>query len=294
MEECVMKRIAILGCENSHADAFLKFINGKEEFSDIEVVGVYSNEREAAEKLKEKFGVPVMEDYADAVGKIDGLIITARHGDNHCKYAMPYIDSGIPMFIDKPVTVSEEDALKLVRALIEKNVRVCGGSSLKHDLIVAQLKQESRSEYKGKTLGGYVRAPYQSENAYGGFYFYSQHLVEMVCEIFGRFPISVTATQNGGQIHVLFHYGDYDCVGLFCDEKYVYYVSRMSESGSSGYEVVFTSDWYYREFKEFHDLLCGGDQPQSYEEFISPVFIMNAIERSLKSGREEMIPEIKL
>ena len=78
-----MKRIAILGCENSHANAFLKFIREREEFSDVEVVGVYSDDRTAAEKLRESFGVPVLEDYADAVGRIDGLIVTARHGDNH-------------------------------------------------------------------------------------------------------------------------------------------------------------------------------------------------------------------
>ena len=78
-----MKRIAILGCENSHANAFLKFIREKEEFSDIEVVGVYSDQREAAEKLNQQFGVPVLADYADAVGQLDGLIVTARHGDNH-------------------------------------------------------------------------------------------------------------------------------------------------------------------------------------------------------------------
>ena len=289
-----MKKIAILGCENSHADAFLKCIKEKPEFEDIEVVGVYSDEIEAAQKLNQKFGVSVMEDYADAVGKIDGLVITARHGDNHYKYARPYIESGIPMFIDKPITVSEQDALDFVRQLDKNNIRVCGGSSLKHDVYIKQLNQEHESDLKGKTLGGFIRAPYQAENAYGGFYFYSQHLVEMVCEIFGRFPISVTAKQNGGQIHVLFHYENYDCVGLFCDGKYVYYASRMAESGSFGYEVVFTSDWYYKEFREFYDLLCGGEQPQSYGEFISPVFIMNAIERSLKSGKEEPIGKIAL
>ena len=84
-----MKRIAILGCENSHANAFLKFIREREEFSDVEVVGVYSDQKEAAEKLREQFGVPVLEDYGEAVGQIDGLIITARHGDNHYKYAKP-------------------------------------------------------------------------------------------------------------------------------------------------------------------------------------------------------------
>ena len=127
-----MKRIAILGCENSHANAFLKFIKEKEEFSDVEIVGVYSEKTEASEKLNAKFGVPIMNDHSEAVGKIDGLIITARHGDNHYKYAKPYIDSGIPMFIDKPITISESEAVEFMRRLKEKSIRISGGSSLKH------------------------------------------------------------------------------------------------------------------------------------------------------------------
>ena len=73
-----MKKIAILGCENSHADAFLACIGSKGEFSDVSVVGVYSNERAAAERMHEKYGVPMMEHYADAVGQVDGIMITAR------------------------------------------------------------------------------------------------------------------------------------------------------------------------------------------------------------------------
>ena len=46
-----MKKIAILGCENTHADAFIACIKEKKEFEDIQVVGVYSDDREAAEKL---------------------------------------------------------------------------------------------------------------------------------------------------------------------------------------------------------------------------------------------------
>jgi predicted dehydrogenase len=284
-----MKKIAILGCENSHADCFLKFIRNKEEFNDIEVVGIYSDDIAAAEKLRAQFNVPVMNDYADAVGELDGLIITARHGDNHYKYAKPYIASGIPMFIDKPITVKEDEAVEFMRALRENGVRISGGSSLKQDIYVAKLRGEALREENGKTISGVVRAPYQSENIYGGFYFYAQHLVEMVCEIFGRFPISVTAKQNGKQIHVLFHYEDYDCVGVFTDGIYVYYAARMAEKATTSHEIPFDAGWFYREFKEFYDLLGGEPQSITYEEFISPVFIMNAIERSLASGKEETV-----
>ena len=118
--------------------------------------------------------------------------------------------------------------------------------------------------------------------------------MEMVCEIFGRFPISVTAKENGGQIHVLFHYEDYDCVGLFCDNNYYYYASRMAESDAHSFIIPSTEDWFYEEFKEFYGLLSGEAQTVTYEEFISPVFIMNAIQRSLVSGKEEAVGRIEL
>ena len=284
-----MKRIAILGCENSHADAFLKCIKEKEKFRDVSVIGVYSDDSSAAEKLNEKFGVPIMESYAEAVGKIDGLVITARHGDKHYKFAKPYIESGIPMFIDKPITINEDEAVEFMRELKTRGVRICGGSSLKQDEFVRKLKNERENEMGGKTLGGYVRAPYQSENEHGGFYFYAQHLVEMICEIFGRYPISVTARKNGSQIHVLFHYADYDCVGLFCDRNYIYYASRMSERGTSSFDIPATNEWFEREFCEFYKLLSGGEQTATYKDIAAPVFIMNAIDRALKSGREENV-----
>ena len=284
-----MKRIAILGCENSHADAFLKCIKEKEKFRDVSVIGVYSDDSSAAEKLNEKFGVPIMESYAEAVGKIDGLVITARHGDKHYKFAKPYIESGIPMFIDKPITINEDEAVEFMRELKMRGVRICGGSSLKQDEFVRKLKNERENELGGKTLGGYVCAPYQSDNEHGGFYFYAQHLVEMVCEIFGRYPMSVTARKNGSQIHVLFHYTDYDCVGLFCDRNYIYYASRMSERGTSSFDIPATNEWFEREFCEFYKLLSGGEQTTTYKDIAAPVFIMNAIDRALKSGREESV-----
>lgn len=284
-----MKKIAILGCENSHADAFLGFIRDKAEFADVEVVGVYSDEPAAAERLHREYGVPVLAHFADAVGEIDGLVITARHGDNHPRYAAPYVESGIPLFIDKPITISEADAVSFMTALRDHGVRVSGGSSLKQDVYVQRLKAEALVEEQGRTVGGFVRAPLQSESPYGGFYFYAQHLVEMVCEIFGRYPRSVTARRNGGQIHVLFHYESYDCVGLFTDGLYVYYAARMAERGVSGYEIPSTSAWFYEEFKEFYALLDGAAPSISYEDMISPVFIMNAIERSLISGGEETV-----
>ena len=101
-----MFKVAILGCENSHANSFLKTVLEQKVCDDIAFVGVYSDDMEAAQKLHDQFGVAVAQSYDEFVGKVDAIVITARHGDNHYKYAKPYIPSGIPMFIDKPINVS--------------------------------------------------------------------------------------------------------------------------------------------------------------------------------------------
>ena len=286
-----MKKIAILGCENSHAATFLDFIYNTDNYRDIEVVGVYSNEPAASKALNEKFGVKVLDNYDSAVGMIDGLIVTARHGDLHYEYAKPYIESGIPMFIDKPVTIKESEAVEFMKELKARGVRMCGGSSLKHDAGVKALKKEHLEEIDGATLGGFVRAPLDANSVYGGFYFYAPHLVEVVSEIFGKYPLSVEAKRQGKITSVKFNYDGYSADGMFVDGNYVYYACRHADKSVKGMNLESTKDntWFESEFKEFYDMLNGAPSPVEYADFISSVFVMNAIERSLASGKEEKL-----
>lgn len=287
-----MKKVVILGCENSHADTFLKLIQTGS-YPEIEVVGVYSDDRAAAEKLNAAFGVPVMDAFDQAVGQVDGVMVTARHGDNHLKYAAPYISSGVPMFMDKPVTVKETEAVEMMRTMKAAGVRVTGGSSCRHITEVQTLKTEHETGLDGKTLGGFVRAPISLKNDYGDFYFYAEHLVDIVSEIYGWHPERITAFQNDGKITVLFHYADFDVTGLYVDGNYTYYAERHSEKGIHGevLDVTGSSPCFRLEFEAFYNLLLGGEQKVTYEDFIAPVFVMNAICRSLASGKTESLKE---
>lgn len=288
-----MKKIVILGCENSHANSFLDFIRDNPKYKDVEVLGVYSEEAEAAQKLAATYGVRVMTTYDEAVGQVDGVIVTARHGGNHYKYAKPYIQSGVPMFIDKPITVSESDAIALAQACKQTGVRVTGGSSIVHEAVVKGLKKEKEENVGGKTLGGMVRCPVSMQNAYGNFFFYAEHLVGVMSEIFGYYPQSVQAFQKGEVITVIFRYKQYDTVGVYTEGHYSYYVERSSEEGVHG-ETIVLNDCFKLEFDEFYTLLCGEPQKRSYEDFIAPVFVLNAISRSIESGKEEKVNEYNI
>ena len=280
-----MYKIAILGCENSHANAFLRL--GKD-VSDIEFVGVYSEDTDAAQKLHDEFGVYVMKSADELLGKVDGIIVTARHGDNHYKYAKPYIEYGIPMFIDKPITCKISDAEEMISEFEKYGVKVSGGSMVPLADCVQSLKKEVSEEASGKVIGGFLRAPVNLCNPYGDFYFYSQHLVQTMCEIFGNYPKSVKAYQNDKIITVIVRYEKYDVVCEFTDGMYVYSAHVSFENKILGGAFVL-DNCVEREFEEYYNLLKGGEQKQSYRDFIAPVYILNAIDRSLKSGNEETI-----
>ena len=291
-----MKKIVILGCENTHADTFLGFIKNDADFSDVEVLGVYSDDKAAAESLSEKYGVKSMCAFDEAVGKVDGVIVTARHGANHYKYAAPYIKTGVPMFIDKPITVSEEDALKLARECKKAGVKLTGGSTCVHDERVQTLKAEHDGNKDGKTLSGFVRCPVNLKNNYGDFYFYSEHLADIASTVFGFYPESVKAYKNAEKITVVFRYKDYDVIGLYVDKNNLYYAMRIAENGVHGEKLPINelNPCFKVEFDNFYGLLCGKNQRLSYEDLIAPVFVLNAIKRSLDSGKEEKVNKFEL
>ncbi len=286
-----MYKIAILGCENFHATAFLNFITQDEDFSDIEVVGVYSDEEEAMENLHNKFGVPKMKNADDLKGQVDGVIVTARRGESHLPMVKPYLESGIPVFMDKPITRDICDAEEMIDLFQKYGNQFSGGSVMKHCNGTKLMKEAVENPDGEKTLGGMVCAPIMMGSPYGGFFFYSQHLVEMVCLVFGMFPKSVSAYRTANGVTAIIRYDDFDVTGVFTEYSVseIYTVTRVTKSGVHTLDSMYTDEAFKDELKSFTDLLKGSKSEMTPEEFIAPVYILNAIVKSLESGKEEKI-----
>ena len=278
----------MLGVDNSHADAFSELIkNNPDLYGDIEVVGVYSEEEEAVKRILDAGYASYAASSPDEfVGKVDGVIVTARHGDNHYKYAMPYVKAGIPCFIDKPFCANVENAKELAKTAKDNGALLCGGSCLK---FIDEIKPLARMVKTKTVKTGTVACPVSMDNVYGGFWFYSQHLIEMMTTVFGRNVKSVTAfcpDQNKNRITIIFNYGDYDVCGFYTD-SYRYTVSLMT-SDNNIYQtycddVVYT---FKNEFDEFVNMVRSGVMPCTYDDLVYPVKVLAAIERSYTEKKE--------
>lgn len=73
----------------------------------------------------------VVERPEDMIGQVDAVICATDKGDEHVTRCKPFLDAGIPMFIDKPLVNSEEDLRTFVNWRKEDK-RFISSSSLRY------------------------------------------------------------------------------------------------------------------------------------------------------------------
>lgn len=286
-----MFRIGILGSENSHAMAFSKMFNGIDknyegEFDDMCVVGTFGTDDASNKALIEQAGVQFIADKPeDLLGHVDAVMVTARDGKYHAEYARPFIEAGLPAFIDKPFTRDSAEALALVKLAKEKNIPLCGGSSLK-----VCMETERLAAYAAKNrdaiLTGSVYAPVNMVNEYGDFWFYADHLAEISLAVFGWDPKWVQAVgRNDKGVTALVGYENYNISNHFCEGMYQYGGTVVTKGGIHT-QTIGLDDAYPNECRVFARMLRTGKMHGTYEQLIQPVYYMEALFRSMQTGEK--------
>jgi hypothetical protein len=159
--------------------------------------------------------------------------------------------------------------------------------------MVRELAAKKQAGEYGTVYGGYLRAPINMVNNYGNFYFYSQHLVQVMQSIFGYYPRSVKAYTNKDVITLTVRYDEYDVSAEFTGSSWKYVATVSASEGFFGGEYPVNELIYAPELNEFCHILKGGEQPQSYREFIAPVAVLCAIERAIESSEEEAVSAVE-
>src|SRR3982751_2654690 len=157
-----MLKLGILDFDTSHAAEFTRRLNHKDIAQDqwvegAEVVIACPGESKLSpERIPEftaamkKLGVPLVDKPEDMIGKVDAMLIEAVDGSVHYERAKPFLEAGVPCYIDKPFTCSVEHARKIIDLAEKKKVPVFSSSSLRY---APELVAFMKDEKKGKVLG---------------------------------------------------------------------------------------------------------------------------------------------
>jgi predicted dehydrogenase len=195
-----MIRLGLLDFDTSHAVEFTKRFNRKGIAKDQHVEGAevviacpgeskMSPERIPGYKAEmEKLGVPLVDRPTDMIGRVDGMLIESLEGGAHYERARPFLEAGLPCFIDKPFTCGAADAKRIVALSRKHKAPVFSSSSLRYAPEVVAFVRESKGQVVGAV--SYGPAPYH-EGRPGdaprnpGLFHYGIHALEVLYAVMG-------------------------------------------------------------------------------------------------------------
>ena len=112
-------RIGVIGygaMGKNHLSKYLKMPN-------VEVVGVSDPDKEVFEK---KFKIPIYSDYKELLNQVDGVSIVVPT-ILHKEVAIDCCDKGVHCLVEKPITFTTLEAMKLVEVVKHNNIKLLVG-----------------------------------------------------------------------------------------------------------------------------------------------------------------------
>ncbi len=149
-------RLGIVGTDTSHVIAFTSILNDpnhKDHVPGARVVAAYkggspdlASSRDRVEKyaaeLESKFGVEIVPDIPRLLGKVDAVLLESVDGRVHLEQFREVARSGKPVFIDKPLASTLEDAREIARLAQKHGVRWFSSSALRYSSLLPDLKRD--------------------------------------------------------------------------------------------------------------------------------------------------------
>jgi len=140
-----------------------------------------------------KMEVPLVDQPGDMIGKVDGMLIEAVDGNVHFDRARPFLEAGIPCFIDKPFSCNVADARKIVQLAEKKNLPIFSSSSLRY---ATELVEFLKDASHGAIIGAVAYGPAWKQSRNPGLFHYGIHAVELLYTLMGPGCVRVTCISD--------------------------------------------------------------------------------------------------
>jgi len=193
--------------------------NAGRRFDDARIVKVWDEKPDDARTLAAMCHIErVCDDPRECGEEVDGILFPDDCTMRHYRFAEPLWETGLPMFIDKPLAGTIEEAEAVVARAEAHGVPLFSASGLQYAREIEQAKPEL--EKLGRSIAAVAASPNE-------LVFYGIHGLAMLWAVFGP---GIEAVQNVGE-------GDIDLV------KYRWHDGRIGvqlglESGRPGWRVT--------------------------------------------------------
>ncbi|MDQ6759605.1 MAG: Gfo/Idh/MocA family oxidoreductase [Acidobacteriota bacterium] len=292
-------RLGFVGTDTSHVTAFTKMLNdpaAPDHISGAKVVAAYkggspdiessrSRIERFTQELRDKWQVRIFDSIPEMCKNVDAVLIESVDGRVHLAEARQVIAAHKPVFIDKPLASTLEDAREIARLAKDAGVPWFSASSLRFGGVM-KLRSE---DLDGAATWG--PGPLE-EHHHLDLSWYAIHPLEMLYTLMGQGCEQVTRITGGdadlivgrwkggriGTIRALRPYGKYGAVAF----------RRGQGKGQTAESSADPSDGYAPLVREIVKFFETGTPPVPNAETLEMFAFMDAAQRSKEAGGNPM------
>jgi len=168
----------------------LSYLNLKHESDiaalDAKVTHVWTQDPELSKQLQDAcFIENIVEDYVDMIGKVDAVIIARDDYEQHFEMAKPFLEKGLCVFIDKPLTLDLDELEWFMPFIKSGQLMTCSGFRYAQEL-----------DFPRKNLDSFGQIKLIRAAVINGWEKYGIHMIDALFGLDDFKPISVMCDTN--------------------------------------------------------------------------------------------------
>jgi predicted dehydrogenase len=286
-------RFGLVGVNTSHADAFSRIFNGTEgeapALDSGRIVSIWGNHPERIDTLSRTHRIETtVTDPNEMIGSIDAALIVddTDGGGMHVTLARPFIEAGIPVYVDKPMTTSYADAVALFDLASHYGTPIMSCSALR---FAPELDAAKPDFERIGTLSSIVSV------GPGDWYYYGVHAVEMLGAVAGTGASWVQryALENRDISVIGYDNGPSAVVETLRDAAYVFHLTAYGADGWTSVQVADFNGFYTNTMREVVRMVETGRPSLTREQTLEVLAILEAGTRSAETGQRVDLAEIR-
>jgi len=278
-------RVGIAGTESSHVDHIVDFLNVERGRPGVRVTALAGGAAGRGRALCRAGAIDLLvPDVTALLDVADVLIVTARHGGSHRDLALPFLEAGRPVLVDKPFACGVADAEAMLEAAEKHGALLTSYSALRHLPATDALANELQAIGPARSV--VATGPADEASEYGGIFFYGIHPVDVALRLapgpvgpvrIDRAGESIVASATAGEARVTVN-----LIKPGTDEPVPFHALAVGRGGIAASELPTGGNYLAPGLGAFLDMAEGTAPPLSRDELLRPIAFLEAVDRALR------------
>ena len=188
-------RIGLIGLDTSHSEIFTSLLNDKSATHHVpggritHAMPIYSEDLPISYErfpkyrdiVEQQYEVSIVTEVDSLMNHVDAVIIGTVDGRNHLQWFKQVVAYKKPVFIDKPIVLSESELEEVIQLAKFYNTPVMSSSSLRYADSVKRLGSLGMEHFES----GYFYGPLPMQTVMPGYFWYGIHTIELIVALLG-------------------------------------------------------------------------------------------------------------